>query len=290
MSNTETGAPEDGSERPGADDSEGKSFFGRIFGSWSGPEDEAEDDTIAGEVTDHAETGPGLINLRRKRLSDVAIPRVDIVSMPITVSRDELAEKFRESGLTRIPVYDGTLDHPRGMIHLKDFALRHGFGAEKDFDAEALMRPLIYAPGSMSVGVLLQRMQSERTHMALVIDEYGGVDGLVTIEDLIEQVIGEIEDEHDEEEADLFSEEKPGIWIAMAHTPLEEFEEALGRQIEDEDVEDGADTLGGVVVTLTGRVPARGEVIPHPSGMEFEVVDADPRRLKRIRVRLPSGG
>jgi magnesium and cobalt transporter len=139
----------------------------------------------------------------------------------------------------------------------------------------------------MSIGVLLQKMQSGRIHMALVIDEYGGVDGLVTLEDLLEQVVGEIEDEHDTSEAGLWILEKPGQYLVQARAPLDEFETEIGMKLAAEDQDEEVDTLGGLVFMLTGRVPARGEVIPHAGGVEFEVVDADPRRIKRLRVRLP---
>jgi magnesium and cobalt transporter len=141
----------------------------------------------------------------------------------------------------------------------------------------------------MPLGVLLQKMQAERIHMALVIDEYGGTDGLVTIEDLIEQVVGEIEDEHDIDEARTFVKEKPGVWMAQAKTSLEAFEAEIGMDLtaHDEIDEEEVDTLGGLVFMLSGHVPARGEVVKHPDGPEFEVVDADPRRIKRLRVRLP---
>ena len=137
---------------------------------------------------------------------------------------------------------------------------------------------------------LLQKMQKDRVHMALVIDEYGGVDGLVTIEDLIETVIGEIEDEHDEDEGALWKEEKPGVFIAMANAPLEEIETAIGLKLRQDEDDEEIDTLGGIVFLRTGRVPARGEIVPHESGAEFEVIDADPRRIKRLRVRLPGAG
>jgi CBS domain-containing protein len=165
------------------------------------------------------------------RVEDVAIPRAEIVSVPCDISLPELLETFRSSGLTRLPVYDGTLDVPVGLVHLKDIALRYGF--QKDAGGFALrttLRPFLYAPPSMPIGVLLTKMQTDRTHMALVIDEYGGVDGLVTIEDLIEQVIGEIEDEHDVEEARPFQREGEGAWLALARTPLDEFEAELGRR------------------------------------------------------------
>jgi magnesium and cobalt transporter len=149
-----------------------------------------------------------------------------------------------------------------------------------------MIRPLLYAPPSMPIGVLLQKMQNERSHMALVIDEYGGVDGLVTIEDLIEQVVGEIEDEHDLEDDSYWTVEKPGCYLAMAKTPLDELEAEIGRSLTDGLDDEEIDTLGGLIFLLAGRVPARGEVVRHPAGPEFEVVDADPRRVKRLRMRL----
>ena len=231
----------------------------------------------------------GMLNLRRMRVEDVAIPKPDIVAVPVTVTKDELLEVFRDSGMTRIPVYDGTLDTPIGIANLKDFALRHGFnGRSPSMDLREMVRPLIYVPPSMPLGVLLQKMQAERIHMALVIDEYGGTDGLVTIEDVIEQVVGEIEDEHDVEEAKNWVMEKPGCYLAQARTDLDDFEAEIGMTLTDpaEVDEEEIDTLGGLVTMLAGHLPARGEVIIHPDGPEFEVVDADPRRVKRLRVRL----
>ncbi len=228
----------------------------------------------------------GLANLRSMRVEDVAVPKAEIIAVPIDIARDDLIDVFRESGFTRLPVFDGTLDHPLGLVHLKDIALQFGFG-ESDAapDLNALLRPLIFAPPSMPIGILLGKMQSARMHMALVIDEYGGVDGLVTIEDLIEQVLGEIEDEHDQNEAALFREESPGCWAAAARTPLDEFEAALGMHLADAEDQEDIETLGGLVFMLTGRVPARGEIIRHPAGIDFEVIDADARRIKRLRVR-----
>jgi len=231
---------------------------------------------------------PGMMNLRRMRVEDVAIPKAEIVAVPDTITKSELVQVFRDSGMTRLPVFSGTLDTPVGMAHLKDFALRHGFnGSEEDFDLNKILRPLVFVPPSMPIGVLLTKMQTERRHMALVIDEYGGVDGLVTIEDLIEQVIGEIEDEHDIDEGRNFFREKSGSWLALATTPLEEFEAQTGIALTaDEEIdEEEIDTLGGLVFMLAGHVPARGEVVPHPGGFDLEVVDADPRRIKRLRIR-----
>lgn len=260
-------------------------FFSRIIGALSPSDVEAE------VIREAPAVRPihGMINLRRLQLDDIAIPKIEITAVPVEISKDDLVEVFRDSGLTRLPVFEGTLDTPIGLIHLKDLALRHGFNGDSAFDLRGMLRPLIYAPPSMPTGVLLQRMQAERIHMALVIDEYGGVDGLVTIEDLIEQVIGEIEDEHDVEEDQLWTKEKDGCYLALAKTPLEDFEHVIGQSLtqhSDIDEED-IDTLGGLVFMLSGSVPARGEVVRHPTGVEFEVVDADPRRIKRLRVRVP---
>jgi magnesium and cobalt transporter len=233
---------------------------------------------------------PGLGNLRDMAVEDVATPKADIVSVPITISKDELVQVFRESGRTRLPVYKGTLDTPVGLAHLKDFALKHGFnGNGGRFSLKKILRPLLFVPPSMPIGVLLQKMQAERQHMALVIDEYGGVDGLVTIEDLIEQVVGEISDEHDTDEGHYWTRESPGCYLVQARAPLDEFEAEIGLSLTDvEDVdEEEVDTLGGVVFMLLGRVPVRGEVIEHPAGVTIEVLDADARRIKRLRVRLP---
>ncbi|RJL06735.1 HlyC/CorC family transporter [Paracoccus aestuarii] len=264
-------------------DGGGRGFFGRVLSALTGSEQEGDR-----ESADHADPHkPGLVNLRRMRVDDVAIPKVEIVAAPVNVSLEDLVAMFREHGFSRMPVFRGTLDSPQGLIHLKDLALKHGFGAGGKFTLRPMLRPLLYVPPSMPIGVLLQQMQTKRIHMALVIDEYGGVDGLVTIEDLIEQVIGEIEDEHDEVEGGLWIHEKTGQWLVQARAALEDLEAETGLQLIGEDDED-VDTLGGLIFMLAGRVPLRGEVIAHPSGAEFEIVDADPRRLKRVRLRMPS--
>lgn len=234
----------------------------------------------------------GLGNLRSKRVEDVSIPRAEIVSVAQDIKLAELVAVFRESGLTRLPVYKDTLDTPTGLIHLKDLALKHGFNGNGSrakagrFALKSLVRPVLFVPPSMPIGVLLTKMQTERKHMALVVDEYGGVDGLVTIEDLIEQVIGEIEDEHDIDEADFWKLEKPGCYLAQARAPLAEFEAEIGVRLSDDEMDEEIDTLGGLVFMLSGKIPARGEMIKHATGTQFEVVDADPRRIKRLRVRL----
>jgi magnesium and cobalt transporter len=214
--------------------------------------------------------------------------KADIVAVPLDIGKDDLVAVFRKHGFSRLPVYKGTLDQPQGLVLLKDLALQHGFGATGRFSLKRLLRPILYAPPSMATGVLLQKMQKERAHMALIIDEYGGVDGLVTIEDLIETVIGEIEDEHDEDESALWKEEAPGVILAQSAAPLEEIEAALGLALRSGEEDEEIDTLGGLVFQRSGHVPAKGEVITHENGVTFEILDADPRRIKRLRVRLPA--
>ncbi len=289
-SNAAPSAPHDENEEMVAEPQSGESlgFLQRIFGAFGGVEDDTDSASLnAPSVNGLGASVPGLGNLRKLRVEDVMLPKAEIVAVPVDATMPQLFEVFRRSGMTRLPVYENTLDSPLGLIHLKDFALQHGFnGSSQQFDLRKMLRPLLFAPPSMPIGVLLQKMQSERMHMALVIDEYGGVDGLVTIEDLIEQVVGEIEDEHDTADAKSWTREKPGCYLALARTPLDEFENEIGRKLIDKDDEEEIDTLGGLVFMLAGRVPARGEVIHHPDGPDFEVVDADPRRIKRLRVRV----
>ena len=265
-----------------------RGFLGRIFGALAPATAEPGPAPAAIPAPEAAPALPGLGNLRRLRVYDVAVPKAEIVAVPLDIDRDALAEVFREHGFSRLPVYKGTLDKPQGLVMLKDFALQYGFGTPAGkFSLRKLIRPVLYAPPSMPLAVLLQKMQGERVHMALVIDEYGGVDGLVTIEDLLETVVGDISDEHDTEEGAFFAEEKPGVWSAQARAPLEEFEAAIGLRLRNGEDDEDIDTLGGLVFLRAGRVPARGEIVPHESGAEFEVLDAEPRRIKRLRVRLP---
>jgi len=230
-----------------------------------------------------------LVNIRKMhglRVEDVAIPTADVASVSVDATLEEVVAAFKHSTNSRLPVYSETLDNPLGLVHLKDVALKHGFGAKESFDLRAILRPLIFVPPSMPLSVLLQKMQSERMHMALVIDEYGGVEGLVTLEDLIEEIVGEIEDEHDKEEAQLWTEEAPSVYVAQARAPLDEFEEVAGVDLLPDDLDEEVETLGGLVFMLIGRVPSRGECIRDANGNEFEVIDADARRIKSLRVRL----
>ena len=268
-------------------DSHSLGFWGRLLWVFLGQPSDVTNATMLRAQGEN--TSPGIWNLRQLRVEDVMVTKANIKSVPITITKEDLVNVFRESGLTRLPVYNGTLDTPSGFAHLKDIALKHGFnGSGGRLILKTMLRPLLFVPPSMPIGVLLAKMQADRIHMALVVDEYGGTDGLVTIEDLIEQVIGEIEDEHDPDEGAFWVIEKPGCYLAQAKTPLEEFQQEIGRDLSDvaEVDPEEVDTLGGLVFMLLGRVPARGEVINHPAGVEFEIVDADPRRVKRLRAHV----
>lgn len=264
-----------------------KGFWNRLLGRESS-DNLSHEDRVA-QVAAVAGTQALLSNVRKMhdtRVEDVMVPIADIVAVPDTATLKEIVTAFRESTYSRLPVYQDTLDNPIGLVHLKDIALGHGFGTKKAFDLAAIMRPLIYAPPSMPLRSLLQKMQSDRIHMALVIDEHGGVDGLATIEDLIEEIVGEIADEHDAEEDQFWMLEDDGVYLAQARAPLEEFEATAGVDLLPDDLDEDVDTLGGLVFMLSGRVPARGECIKDANGHEFEVVDADARSIKRLRVRL----
>jgi magnesium and cobalt transporter len=266
------------------DSSVRSSFFSRLF-----RRDASEDETPAPpqRTAGARDLRVNLRKLRNMRVDDVSVPRADIVAVPADAGLAEIVDVFKASTLTRLPVYGESLDHPLGLVHLKDLALNHGFGAPADgFALKGLLRPLLYAPPSMPIGVLLQKMQTAHIHMALVIDEYGGVDGLVTIEDLLEQIVGDIADEHDEAETELWSEEAPGVYLAQGRMDLDDFERAAGVTLADPALAEEVDTLGGLVFRLAGRVPVRGEIVPHPNGHEFEVLDADARKIQRLRVRL----
>ncbi|PAU97985.1 magnesium/cobalt efflux protein [Paracoccus salipaludis] len=278
-----------GAGTPESRDPPARGFLGRILRTLGplAPESEDAPDSMM-EAATSAEA-PSILNLRRMSVDDVAVTKADIVAVPVTVGLLELVEVFREHGYSRVPVYRGNLDQPLGLVHLKDLALKHGFapkGAPR-FALRPLLRPLLYVPGSMPIGALLQQMQLKRIHMALVIDEYGGVDGLVTIEDLIEQVIGEIDDEHDESEDGLWVQERPGQWLVLARAPIDRVEAEIGVKLVSGVYEEEIDTLGGLIFMLAGHVPVRGEVVTDDSGVQFEVVDADARRIKRVRLRLP---
>ena len=254
------------------------------------------------------------------RVDDIMVPRSDIIAIDESEEIRTLLQTFDQAGVSRIPVFRETLDDPRGMVHIKDL-LRYLMGDAtgrpategrapsatgkpklpepqpvqtaidlgkadlgKSIAATKLRRPVLFVPASMPVTNLLIRMQTTRIHMALVVDEYGGTDGLVTIEDLVEQIVGEIEDEHDEiEAANIVVDANQGV-TAAARTPVRELEEQLKLKLLSPEQEEEIDTLGGLVFALVGHVPARGELVPHPSGVDFEVLDADARRVKRLKI------
>lgn len=238
-----------------------------------------------------------VLGLHRVRVEDVMVPRGDIVAVPADTTIASLLGVFRSAGHSRLPVYGDTLDDAKGMIHIRDVvgflaAQAEGGDAAAPLDlsisveAANLVRALLFAPPSMPAIDLLVRMQATHTHMALVVDEYGGTDGLVTIENLVERVVGEIEDEHDVDEILLVRGEDL-TFTADARAKLEEVSEALNVDLLSHDLAEDIDTLGGLITALAGRVPAQGETIPGPSGLEFEVLEADPRRLKRVRIFSP---
>ncbi len=243
-----------------------------------------------------------ILRFGKLTVEDVMVPRADIIGVDDSIAIDELMRVFRQAEHSRLPVYRETLDDPRGMIHIRDLMSWITAEAElgdtgqldlgkvdlqRSIATMNITRDLLYVPGSMSVLDLLLKMQTTRVHLALVVDEYGGTDGLVSIEDLVEEVVGEIADEHDVEDEPLIrTDAKLGL-IADARMPIEDLERHLQRDLVSEEQEEDIDTLGGLVFSIAGRIPARGELVRHPSGIEFEVLEADPRRIKKLRIHMP---
>jgi magnesium and cobalt transporter len=227
-----------------------------------------------------------VLRLRGITADDIMIPRADIVAMPIDLTLEQALELIRREGHSRMPVYREQLDAIAGMVHIKDvFAY---VGKPEQFSLEAILRkPLLVAPQIPVLDLLLQ-MRVNRMHLALVVDEYGGIDGLLTIEDLVETITGDIADEHDEPDLPMVVDRADGTLDIDARLKVEDFEHRFGAIQTEEEREADIDTVGGLVFTLAGRVPARGEVISHPSGMEFRVLEADARRIRRVRVKLPT--
>ena len=222
-----------------------------------------------------------ILELRNLTIYDVMVPRADIVGISVTATLDEVIDLTKREGHSRLPVYRDTLDDVQGMVHIKDVLGWRGKDAE--FRIADIQRKLLFVAPSMRVLELLLEMRVKRSHMALVVDEFGGVDGLVTIEDLVEEIVGEIDDEHDQDDEPKMERRKDGSWVADARIELDSFEERIGSTILGDDHED-IDTLGGLVFAVAGRVPIRGEIISHHNGVEFEILDADPRRIHRVRV------
>ncbi len=244
-----------------------------------------------------------VLALHELRVADAMIPRAEIIAVPQSSSLREVLAVFRSAGHSRLPVYGETLDDPRGMLHIRDFVDYLAQCAEKsrgegeemkvasiDFGAKlegaGVLRPVLFVPRSMPALDLLVRMQATRTHMALVIVEYGGTDGLVSIEDIMEMIVGDIEDEHDVSEGPLVERLVSGDFLVYAKADLDEAAQEIGVDFREEDTPQEVTTFGGLVAFLAGRVPIRGEIVPAPvEGYEFEIVEADPRRVSKLRVR-----
>lgn len=272
-------------------------LLGKLFGR--GAENASQEDGTKASDKDNELSKEEMVDAAERfhliTVEDVMVPRADIVAVDSSATLTELSSTFKEAGHSRLPVYKETLDEPVGMVHIKDVLPYLMFDAKgrngKTYPNKKVIqyirRPVLFVPPSMLAQDLLKRMQARRSHMAIVVDEYGGTDGIVTIEDLIEEIVGEIDDEHDDIDPEIqivTSTNGRTVWEADARTDIDDFEKALGRDFATPDEEEDVDTLGGLVFTLAGRVPERGEIIRHPDGIEFEVIDADPRRLKRLRI------
>lgn len=260
--------------------------------------DEAEDASPAGDGDD--DLGPveramvrNMLQLGDACAGDIAVPRADMVMFDADAGFAALVAKFREAGHSRMPVWRGSRDDIIGMVHIKDvyariaetFSDAVSSAPLHDLPIDPLLREVQFVPGSMRIVDLLARLRAGRTHMAIIIDEYGGVDGLVTIEDLVEEIVGDIEDEHDEVAAALIQEVGERLWEADARLAIADLEETLETSLADDEVGEDVDTVGGLVFMLAGRVPAPGEHVDHPAGWRFEVIDGDPRMVKRLRIQ-----
>ena len=239
-----------------------------------------QEDTDELPETDELVMLRNILNLRDLAARDVMVPRADIAAVRIDTSLDELVRLMGTTAHSRMPVYRDTLDDVIGMVHIKD--VLGSQESEGPFQLSNIVRRALFVAPSMPILELLLQMRANRIHMALVVDEFGGIDGLITIEDLVEEIVGEIEDEHDEAPPSL-TERPDGSYFADARVEIEDFEQKVGVFVTAEERDD-VDTLGGLVFALADRIPARGEVIRHGSGVEFEILDADPRRIKRLKV------
>ncbi|TCT06248.1 hemolysin family protein [Aquabacter spiritensis] len=272
---------------------------------------EVLDAAASGQAEEAGEFSPSeskmlrnILHLKEVGIGDIMVPRADIVAVHKDVPLGELMVTFANASHSRLVVYDDTLDDPVGMVHIRDLlAFMTGVlpgqreadvktlnlasvDLSQSLNSAGLVRRLLYVPPSMPAVDLLISMQAARVHLALVIDEYGGTDGLVSIEDVVEEIVGEIEDEHDDEAA-LIKAQPDGSFLVDARTPLEEVTDVLGSSFAPAEVADEVDTLGGLVITLAARVPRIGEIIAMPGDYRIEVIDADPRRLKQLRILLP---
>jgi CBS domain containing-hemolysin-like protein len=248
--------------------------------------DDAEGERpISGDLSPHErQMLRNLLHFGDSTAGEVAVTRGDIVAVPDTISFDDLVAAFAEAGHSRLPVYANSLDHVVGMIHIKDVFVASQDPA-LDRSIASLLRTPLFVPESMGVLELLARMRGERMHLAIIVDEFGGTEGLVTIEDVVEEIVGEIEDEHDEEETTSLVMLEDGVWEADARIELDELAAAVDPLLVS--AEDEVDTLGGLVFLLAGHIPAQGECVIHPSGWRLEALDSDSRRILRVRLHAP---
>src|SRR3990170_1730788 len=248
--------------------------------------DEAEgEEPVTGDLSPHErQMLRNLLDFGDRTAGEVAVTRGDIIAVPSTISFEGLVRAFAEAGHSRLPVYQGSLDTVIGMIHIKDVFVAD-FDPSRDRSIAGLLRTPLFVPESMGVLELLARMRTGQIHLAIVVDEFGGTEGLLTIEDVVEEIVGEIEDEHDVAAAGLLVMLDDGIWEADARIELDDLAKAVDACLASE--EDEVDTLGGLVFLLAGHIPAKGESVVHPSGWRLEAVDSDPRRILRVRLHAP---
>jgi CBS domain containing-hemolysin-like protein len=251
--------------------------------------EEAEDSRpVAGDLSSsERQMLRNLLHFGDQTAGDICVTRGDIIAVPADISFEELVSAFADAGHSRLPVYGESLDEVVGMIHIKDVFVAD-FDPTRDRSIEALMREPLFVPESMGMIELLARMRSEHVHLAIVVDEFGGTDGLVTIEDVVEEIVGDIEDEHDEAEAGMLTLLDDGLWEADARLELEELQETVDPRLKPDD-DDEVDTVGGLTFLLAGRILQPGESVLHPSGWRLESIDADSRRIKRVRLHAPEG-
>ena len=250
--------------------------------------DEAEGSRpVTGDLSPHERLMlRNLLHLGDRTAGDICVTRGEIMSVPSTISFEELIRAFADAGHSRLPVYGESLDEVVGMIHIKDVFIAD-FDPARDRSIQALMRTPLFVPESMGVIDLLARMRAERIHLAIVVDEFGGTEGLVTIEDVVEEIVGEIEDEHDEQEVPMLTMLDDGVWEADTRLELDELTQVVDPRLAAED--DEVDTLGGLAFLLAGRILKPGESVCHPSGWRFECIEADSRRIVRLRLHAPDG-
>jgi len=248
--------------------------------------DEAEDSRpVAGDLSPtERQMLRNLLHFGEQTAGDICVTRGDIIAVPSSISFEALVRAFAEAGHSRLPVYGDSLDAVVGMIHIKDVFVA-SVDESRDRSLAALMREPLFVPESMGVIELLARMRQQRVHLAIVVDEFGGTEGLVTIEDVVEEIVGDIEDEHDEAEAGLLTMVDEGLWEADARLEIDELAKAVDSRLSSAD--DEVDTVGGLVFLLAGHIPAKGECVIHPSGWTIEALDSDPRRILRVRLHAP---